>query len=275
MNTLRVLPHRAKAAIVEVAKTRASARALKQLLVIVAGVLVALAANSWYSRQQDRSLERYYLLQLRSDVEVDSAQFAFIGRLLHVKVEALALLEESFLYGRANASDTAVVRAMIQAEVLSTALPAVRDDTYRELNATGRLALIRNAALRAQIVRYYSRVQEERLREEGRRTGYTAATSSLIPYAARRRIDDYGMVSAIAVQRPGFSMYRTDAAEGGPDLEDAASEAVAAARQSEFWRQINAERAHAAFLESMLTRLDEVGLQYLTVLDAELRRRSQ
>jgi hypothetical protein len=121
----------------------------------------------------------------------------------------------------------------------------------------------------SEIVRYYTRIQEERLREEDRRSDYTVVTSTLIPFAARSRIDDYGMVAAISAGRTSFPMYRPGTANPEDDGHAAAALAISAARNSEFWRQVNAEQAHALFLESMLVRLDGLISTYRDVLTRE------
>jgi hypothetical protein len=110
--TLRALPNRARDAAVKALNKNVPMRAFAEFVVIVAGVLVALAANSWYTQRQDRTLERYYLEQLYADLRRDTAQVGVTRRLLAVKQDALTLLDRSFLRGETEIADFALVRAI-------------------------------------------------------------------------------------------------------------------------------------------------------------------
>lgn len=48
---------------------------LTELLLIVAGILIALAVDSWWQQRQDRETERSYLSALQSELEVNRAEF--------------------------------------------------------------------------------------------------------------------------------------------------------------------------------------------------------
>lgn len=126
---------------------------LLELTLIVLGILIALAVNSWMDDRRDARLERQYLEQLVQDLDRD-----------------LAVLDESLRFEQAQADNSALAyRALRQGvapdqqEEVASALGALTARrtlrlgraTYSDLLSTGNLRLIRNAGLRDRIVRLY------------------------------------------------------------------------------------------------------------------------
>lgn len=80
-------------------------RSLGELILIVAGVLIALAATAWWEGRKDRERERVWLRQLRSDVRVNEQRIdraiennrAWVAQLAHFRgaVAAFGLREGS------------------------------------------------------------------------------------------------------------------------------------------------------------------------------------
>jgi hypothetical protein len=134
---------------------RVVGRAAGEFLIVVVGVAVALAADSWRQDWSDRGAEDEYLARLAKDLELGREQLAGshnrVGRLLSASEALIATLD------RPETADEVLIEE-IQAVSISVCALTRRLDhnaTYRELEATGRLMLIRDADLRQEIVSYY------------------------------------------------------------------------------------------------------------------------
>ena len=127
---------------------------LGEFLVIVAGVLAALAVDQWKDTLDDHRLEAGYMERLRNDLAADTAGFANFDRtMLAAKVSVLRdLLEEDAL--RRLSDRPNLIEDLTFS--LFKALPANRPTTFEVLESTGGLGLIRDVELRDAISAYYS-----------------------------------------------------------------------------------------------------------------------
>lgn len=117
---------------------------------IVIGVLVALAVDSWASDRADRVLEQEYLQRLLDDVRFDLEEFAFLGATNEVGIEAgLALTEVETLDDIEASRLVALVGA-----VANERQPDLSRATYRELLSAGRLDLIQAREVREALAEY-------------------------------------------------------------------------------------------------------------------------
>ena len=123
-----------------------------EFFVIVAGVLVALGVDEWRENLADQALEAEYLQRLRTDLESDTANFAWFERVLEAKESVLLDLKSDDPIRRLQGHEN-----LIQDLVYSDfkALPSSQASTFRELQSTGNLKLIRDINLRGKISRYY------------------------------------------------------------------------------------------------------------------------
>ncbi len=125
-----------------------------EFVVIVAGVLAALAVDQWKDALDARELESAYIQRLRADLEADTASFAHFERtFLAAKVGVLRDLlarDATLRLGR---------RPNLMADLSYSsfkALPPNRPATFEELESTGGLSLLRDLELRGAISAYYS-----------------------------------------------------------------------------------------------------------------------
>jgi hypothetical protein len=125
-----------------------------EFVVIVAGVLAALAVDQWRDALEARQLESAYIERLRADLASDTASFAEFERTF---VAAKVSVLEDLL------ADDAVVRLGRRPDLLSDlsyssfkALPPHRPATFEELESTGRLSLLSDLGLRGALSSYYS-----------------------------------------------------------------------------------------------------------------------
>lgn len=136
-------------------------RLVGEFLVIVVGVLVALAVDEWRGARTDRALERQYLDRLQGDlvetrIRLDTARLQLAGAARN------ADFVEPYLWGRTGMpGDTSTVVAALYratrslAPDLANSLPRT---TFLELQSTGRIGLIRSVPIRAAVQMYYTEV---------------------------------------------------------------------------------------------------------------------
>ena len=129
-------------------------RALGEFIVIVVGVLAALAVDEWRDEREDRMIEAAYLARLQSDLERDIDTFAAEVSVMQKKAAFLqALIDNSV--ERQFADNP---RALMEAKVTSSfrGLPSTVRTSFDELLSTGRLALIRDMSIRNAMSEYYA-----------------------------------------------------------------------------------------------------------------------
>lgn len=147
--------------------------ALGEFVLIVTGVLVAMAANSWWTSRQDHARERSYLAQLLADTRanqerVDSA-YASDSVAMASTRRILALLSDTTPASEQPRDSTR--RGLPGGDAFSS--PDFRPllGTYTALLETGDLQLLDSPGLRFRLVAYQSSL--ESVRETVRHTAET------------------------------------------------------------------------------------------------------
>jgi len=213
-----------------------------EFLVIVVGVLVALAVDEWSNSVQERELEREYLQSLSRDLAEDSAAYA--GALAPNVEEALAALREIVSVARgfeAMPIDTvAFVRLMWESRFSVTQFEE-RRTTFEELLATGNLSLIRSAELRASIVSYYEQVRMSTSRSERARSTYSQLLF-------------------------GYLTFSGDELDDPATRQRVLADLAQLVRSEEFLREANRHRVWLNFQRSQISRLQDL----LSSLQAQL-----
>ena len=129
---------------------------MAEFVVIVVGVLVALALDSWVSDRSERRMEREYLARLLDDVVQNVEELRYIGvRSTDTRVHADSLLQPEFIRAAADARLTAA--AIIAG---NDRRPDLAQSTYRELLASGRISLVTSARVRRALGEYDRAVTE-------------------------------------------------------------------------------------------------------------------
>lgn len=129
--------------------------AIREVVVIVVGVLIALGADSAWSRLQDRSLEDEYLQGLASDLDVTLERIAE-----SVAEDSVYLSRTLSAYGVLSGDITDPPRDSLLVWInLNRAEFSPQLTTIRVMVETGGLTLIRSSELRASIVELLARVE--------------------------------------------------------------------------------------------------------------------
>lgn len=135
------------------------ARSAQELIVIVVGVVIALAADRWIQTLDSRADERFYIRQLASDIRADSG-------LLRGWVDTSAVRNQTaldvLLYADEGGlpPDTDPPQFMAAIHVVPAGgTIKYTTDTWEDLVATGNLALIQDEELRTALSVYYNEVE--------------------------------------------------------------------------------------------------------------------
>jgi Family of unknown function (DUF6090) len=135
---------------------------LVELTLLVLGILIALAVNSWIEDRRDARLEHQYLELLARDLDRDLGALDEALQFEQSQVEAAAfayraLRESSVVPGQREAV------ALALGQLTSRRTLRLGRATYTDLLSTGNLRLMRNAALRDRIVRLYENNERAQL----------------------------------------------------------------------------------------------------------------
>ena len=131
-----------------------------EFMVIVLGVLLALAVDDWRQSRADRALETHLLTSLRADLEADEIDAKFQEEAeqgLRDAVDHILTVVDHPLAPSTAKKDTTGSEIDASLWMLQWRIELeVADGTYSEMIATGSFKVIQNTALRAQISKYYT-----------------------------------------------------------------------------------------------------------------------
>jgi hypothetical protein len=125
-----------------------------EFVVIVLGVLAALAVDEWRNEREDRTTESEYLARIRADIQSDVDNFKRLERVFQIKVSTITDLKDHPDSDIFSQDQTKLLHGLIRS--VYVALPDSRSTTFDELTSTGRLALIENVEHRDALSQYYS-----------------------------------------------------------------------------------------------------------------------
>lgn len=123
-----------------------------EFVIVVVGIFVALQADGWNQERQDRRLEQEYLARLADEARANLGRLSEYAGIMEDKVRFILALRE--------ASPAELAREVQRdprafAEQLDNstwvALTNLREESYRELEGSGRLRLLRDQRLRDEL----------------------------------------------------------------------------------------------------------------------------
>jgi hypothetical protein len=126
---------------------------LLELLLLVAGILIALAVNGWIEDRREARSERHYLERLARDLDQDLEVLKEFVEFEMRQADDAVLAYRPLCGGVAVSDREPVSRALDHLMTRRTVRFARA--TYSDLLATGNLRLVSNAALRDRVVRLY------------------------------------------------------------------------------------------------------------------------
>ena len=164
--------------------------AIGELVLITAGVLIALAANQWNNSRLDRGEERASLQRLLADLETDAASIDMGLAILADKDLRLRRVQRVLTAPTFEPRNPATFLADVAASAnYGWNQHRPLRTTFDELLGSGRFDLIRNPELRAQISAYYALDEQTHDRIRERQTEYPNLTYQLVPRANEYELD--------------------------------------------------------------------------------------
>lgn len=162
---------------------------LGETLIVVVGVLIALAVDNWREERREERTEEQYLSSLLEDLDSDFAELARAGGQARTAAEAARTVLE-VLRGQAQSiSGDSLAWSVEYAGFLY--FPAYFPYTFNELLSTGNLRVIRDPEVRREIAAYYNLIESEKQwwdRYRGIQARYTTAMQGTLGPHIRARI---------------------------------------------------------------------------------------
>ena len=128
-------------------------RALAEIAIIVAGVLIALGADAWWTEREERETLQNYVARIADDVDADLRTLERGSEREGERMETADRLIERMKSPTEPPRDS--IRGLINGTRGGTTFP-LRTGTWLDLSSTGRLALIEDPSLRYWIIEYYN-----------------------------------------------------------------------------------------------------------------------
>lgn len=230
--------------------------AVAELLIIVSGVLIALAVDNWNQGLKERALERQYLESLAEDLRDDIDELDLALRMADLNEGAARLALRVQSEGSAAVENPAdLVVAVERAGFLY--LPSYSPFTFEDLKSTGNLRIIRNPELKKRLAAYYSETlrggqwnSEYRRRE----AVYEAEVTGILGIDQR---------ASVSLDQP-IEASEEDVERIARQLRD--RPAIGTALEEMVWVQIRVRRD--------LTAVQEICREVLELVEEEIRRLS-
>jgi hypothetical protein len=142
-----------------------------EFMVIVVGVLVALAVDQWREDQADAGLRSFYLSALEADLVSDSAAIEDAVARAGLVRRTSAELEELIPSQDAPRDEGAFLRAITS--LLSNITFVSNSTTVQDITSSGNLRLLENPELRNRLLRYalYVRTRSDAIETNGSNVG--------------------------------------------------------------------------------------------------------
>ena len=134
------------------------AQVVLELMLLIAGILIALAVDGWIDDRRDERAERRYLELLQRDLDSNLDVLAETLEFEERQAAAAAMAYRALRARAVPPQDQEAVAAALNQLTARRTLRLARA-TYTDLLSTGNLRLIRNAALRDRVVDFYERAE--------------------------------------------------------------------------------------------------------------------
>lgn len=131
-----------------------------EFLVVLTGVLVALALNAWWEGRQEIRREEAYLAQLRSDLRINEQRLREAIRLEETTRESAGAVLAAIGAAAPVSADSAHAW-MIERRASFYSDPRLLVGTVSALMETGDINLLRDREIRQQIIEYQSQIEAD------------------------------------------------------------------------------------------------------------------
>lgn len=127
--------------------------AIGEIILVVIGILIALAINNWNESRINASKQQDYLIGLKNDLEKQITSFNELDKNYdHTIGKAESILLDFSSVGSLSKIDS--INNKLTLLMFTGKYPDITT-TFNELNSTGQLNLIKEKSLRSQVIKYY------------------------------------------------------------------------------------------------------------------------
>jgi hypothetical protein len=246
-----------------------------ELVLVIAGVLVALAVDGWISDSHDRQTESVYLELLARDIEEIRNQAD-----LQIEFEKEKIDTAARAYAALTAADPRTKRTEIYSSLsmlVSRRTVSLSSATYNQMVSSGHLQLIRNHELRNRVVRFFATMERnERITDNNNRE---LIDNVFVPFVMRAGISALPPLDAMQVttnlNRANSIVYE----RLGPEFSLPEDRILSEPAESDSWNDIRRNvlfriRISAAGLAQAESTVEEIN-DVATAIAAELEARSR
>jgi hypothetical protein len=158
------------------------AYATGELVIVVSGVLIALAVDQLNTSRLNRLDESVILQQLIADLSEDGNDLAFEASMVTAKEASLLRLRAALSQSDNEPIDSMqVLEDMMTGSNFGWNQSSARRTTYEELLSSGRFSLIQEPSVRAQITNYYNEFEDRVRRQDERETPFPHLSYQFVP----------------------------------------------------------------------------------------------
>lgn len=231
--------------------------AISELLIVISGVLIALAVDQWNSNRLDRREEQEIVDRLIVDANRDLQALADQLQSLERKEASLFRVQSVLASDGSTPEDPAAfLRDIVIGANYGWNQWQARRITISELLATGKLGLIRDVVLRDKIGEYYESERDAHQRIDERETGYPTISYQLVSRANEGTVSGDSDIVELALH------------------DDAIAQAVSRVLDSSLDEHVTAELNFARFVQAMTVRLQNTARELISALE-DYRDRSE
>ena len=227
---------------------------LGELVIVVAGVLIALAVDQWNDGRLARIEERTIVERLISELNTDLAGLDSEALALDSKESSLHRVRSILLDTDNPINDPeAFLRDIIDGANYGWNQFAAQHTTFDELLGSGKFGLIQDAFLREGIASYYAFDTGRQRRIDARETQYPEISYWLVPRKNEGLFED-GFARSFEIE---------------PDLSDVSIDRLLTdVRSSDLGTHVSAEINLARFVRNLSVRMRDICLDLIERLEA-------
>lgn len=129
--------------------------AVGEIVLVVIGILIALALNNWNSERLDRKEEQRYLLSFKNEIQSQLNELDMLEKLLTRKIADA----ESLLAGYQRTESFAKIDSFnykLSWLMGTSGFPNI-NTTFNEINSSGTIGIIQNDSVRASLINFYQK----------------------------------------------------------------------------------------------------------------------
>ena len=173
------------------------------VIVVIVGIFLGMQVTEWNQQRLDRQLESDYLQRLEADIKKDISQINYAIKVQDGRQKLAGTLLESITNIQiVHENPGQFITAIMVAGY--TLMPEINDDTFEELKSSGRLPLITDQGLRADISEYYNLISQsaqwDYLRELYQ-TEYIKRSAGILTAEQHRQIaDDFPAIGEFSLK---------------------------------------------------------------------------